>query len=181
MYAPEKDALVWKIKNFPGGREFLLRCKFGLPSVAAEEETQGRLPPIKVKFEVRGWSLGARQRMRPPPIREPPPPTPPPQPPPTHSPFAPLALLDRAPLRSPTTASGKLSQRVVRGGRVCSTGCVGAMFVSQHPVPNALLQRHPDKVPQGHRAQRLPSTPVVRVRLHLSVRILTVAAPMAGW
>jgi AP-1 complex subunit mu len=52
IYAPEKDALVWKIKNFPGGREFLLRCKFGLPSVAAEEETQGRLPPIKVKFEV---------------------------------------------------------------------------------------------------------------------------------
>lgn len=44
---------MWKIKNFPGGREFLLRCKFGLPSVAAEEETQGRLPPIKVKFEVR--------------------------------------------------------------------------------------------------------------------------------
>lgn len=53
VYAPEKDALVWKIKNFPGGREFLLRCKFGLPSVAAEEEQQGRLPPIKVKFEVR--------------------------------------------------------------------------------------------------------------------------------
>lgn len=52
-YAPEKDALVWKIKNFPGGREFLLRCKFGLPSVAAEEEAHGRLPPIKVKFEVR--------------------------------------------------------------------------------------------------------------------------------
>lgn len=52
VYAPEKDALVWKIKNFPGGREFLLRCKFGLPSVAAEEEQQGRLPPIKVKFEV---------------------------------------------------------------------------------------------------------------------------------
>jgi hypothetical protein len=53
-YAPEKAALVWKIKNFPGGREFLLRCKFGLPSVAAEEESQGRLPPIKVKFEVSG-------------------------------------------------------------------------------------------------------------------------------
>ena len=53
VYAPEKDALVWKIKNFPGGREFLLCCKFGLPSVAAEEEAHGRLPPIKVKFEVR--------------------------------------------------------------------------------------------------------------------------------
>lgn len=56
-YAPEKDALVWKIKNFPGGREFLLRCKFGLPSVAAEEEAQGRLPPIKVKFEIPYYSV----------------------------------------------------------------------------------------------------------------------------
>ena len=72
VYAPEKEALVWKIKNFPGGREFLLRCKFGLPSVAAEEEAQGRLPPIKVKFEVRGgwgwrvkvgrvWRAGGRR------------------------------------------------------------------------------------------------------------------------
>lgn len=59
MYAPEKEALVWKIKNFPGGREFLLRCKFGLPSVAAEEEAHGRLPPIKVKFEVRQGGQGA--------------------------------------------------------------------------------------------------------------------------
>lgn len=57
MYAPEKDALVWKIKNFPGGREFLLRCKFGLPSVAAEEESHGRLPPIKVKFEIPYYSV----------------------------------------------------------------------------------------------------------------------------
>ena len=31
MYAPEKEALVWKIRNFPGGKEYLLRCKFGLP------------------------------------------------------------------------------------------------------------------------------------------------------
>ena len=40
-YAPEKEALVWKIRNFPGGKEFLLRAKFGLPSVAAEEEQVG--------------------------------------------------------------------------------------------------------------------------------------------
>jgi hypothetical protein len=101
-YAPERDALIWKIKNFPGGREFVLRCKFGLPSgkarpgtwntggmragrghgllpsrrpkwqpllprcppptlplflgptaVEAEDEPQGRMPPIRVKFEVR--------------------------------------------------------------------------------------------------------------------------------
>ncbi len=60
-YAPEKDALVWKIKNFPGGKEFLLRCKFGLPSVEAEEESKGRMPPIKVKFEVPYFTVSGIQ------------------------------------------------------------------------------------------------------------------------
>lgn len=32
-YAPEKGAIVWKIKQFPGGKEFVLRAHFGLPSV----------------------------------------------------------------------------------------------------------------------------------------------------
>lgn len=49
-YHPEKSALVWSIKTFPGGREFVLRAHFGLPSVDAEEG-EGR-PPIKVKFEI---------------------------------------------------------------------------------------------------------------------------------
>lgn len=61
MYAPEKEALVWKIKNFPGGKEYLLRCKFSLPSVAAEEEQQGRMPPIRVKFEVPYYTVSGIQ------------------------------------------------------------------------------------------------------------------------
>lgn len=60
-YAPEKDALIWKIKNFPGGREFVLRCKFGLPSVEAEDEPQGRMPPIRVKFEVPYFTVSGIQ------------------------------------------------------------------------------------------------------------------------
>ena len=52
MYVPEKDAMLWKIKNFPGGREFLMRCRFALPSVAAEEVPTGRMPPIRVNFEI---------------------------------------------------------------------------------------------------------------------------------
>jgi AP-1 complex subunit mu len=32
-YAPEKSAMVWKIKQLGGGREFLMRAHFGLPSV----------------------------------------------------------------------------------------------------------------------------------------------------
>jgi AP-1 complex subunit mu len=60
-YAPERAALVWKIKNFPGGREFMLRCKFGLPSVEAEEEPAGRMPPIRVSFEVPYFTLSGIQ------------------------------------------------------------------------------------------------------------------------
>jgi hypothetical protein len=47
---------VWKIRNFPGGKEFLLRAKFGLPSVAAEDEQTGRMPPIRVNYEVTSLS-----------------------------------------------------------------------------------------------------------------------------
>jgi len=32
-YAPEKNCIIWTIKQFPGGKEFLMRAHFGLPSV----------------------------------------------------------------------------------------------------------------------------------------------------
>lgn len=49
-YAPELNSIVWSIKSFPGGKEYLLRAHFGLPSVSGEE-IEGR-PPIEVKFEI---------------------------------------------------------------------------------------------------------------------------------
>uniref|UniRef100_A0A1I7ZWS7 MHD domain-containing protein n=1 Tax=Steinernema glaseri TaxID=37863 RepID=A0A1I7ZWS7_9BILA len=49
-YAPEQSAFVWTIKSFPGGKEYLMRAHFNLPSVTREEK-EGR-PPIKVKFEI---------------------------------------------------------------------------------------------------------------------------------
>ncbi|XP_033636389.1 AP-1 complex subunit mu-1 [Asterias rubens] len=49
-YLPEKSAVVWHIKSFPGGKEYLMRAHFNLPSVEAEE-AEGR-PPISVKFEI---------------------------------------------------------------------------------------------------------------------------------
>ena len=61
VYVPEKEALVWKIKSFPGGREFLLRAKFSLPSVAAEEEPHGRLPPMRVNFEIPYFTVSGIQ------------------------------------------------------------------------------------------------------------------------
>ena len=49
-YAPEINAIVWTIKSFPGGKEFLMRAHFGLPSVVSDE-LDGK-PPIQVKFEI---------------------------------------------------------------------------------------------------------------------------------
>jgi len=49
-YAPDKSAVLWSIKSFPGGKEYLMRAHFGLPSVECEE-MEGK-PPIQVKFEI---------------------------------------------------------------------------------------------------------------------------------
>lgn len=49
-YAPEISAVVWTIKSFPGGKEYLMRAHFNLPSIESDE-TEGK-PPIQVKFEI---------------------------------------------------------------------------------------------------------------------------------
>jgi len=59
-YAPEKDVIVWSIKQFPGGREFLMRAHFGLPSIHNEDATQTR-PPITVKFEIPYFTVSGIQ------------------------------------------------------------------------------------------------------------------------
>ena len=50
-YAPEKAAIVWKIKQFGGGKEFLMRAELNLPSVK-EAEPERKKRPISVKFEI---------------------------------------------------------------------------------------------------------------------------------
>lgn len=50
-YAPEKSAIVWKIKQFAGGKEFMMRAELGLPSVK-EAEPERKKRPISVKFEI---------------------------------------------------------------------------------------------------------------------------------
>ena len=37
-YAPEHQALLWKMKTLPGGKEYLLRAKFTLPTVTAASD-----------------------------------------------------------------------------------------------------------------------------------------------
>eukprot|EP01012_Entosiphon_sulcatum_P036747 TRINITY_DN4692_c0_g1_i1.p1 TRINITY_DN4692_c0_g1~~TRINITY_DN4692_c0_g1_i1.p1 ORF type:complete len:436 (+),score=78.70 TRINITY_DN4692_c0_g1_i1:579-1886(+) len=50
-YAPEQDAIVWTIKVLPGGKEYMMRASFGLPTIRNTED-QGAKRPIAVKFEI---------------------------------------------------------------------------------------------------------------------------------
>jgi AP-1 complex subunit mu len=59
-YVPEKDAILWSIKQFPGSKEFLLRAHFGLPSIS--DETQARAKqPITVNFEIPYFAVSGLQ------------------------------------------------------------------------------------------------------------------------
>ncbi|RRT77828.1 hypothetical protein B296_00025103 [Ensete ventricosum] len=63
-YAPENDALVWKIKSFPGGKEYMCRAEFSLPSITAEEATPEKKAPIRVKFEIPYFTVSGIQVCR---------------------------------------------------------------------------------------------------------------------
>uniref|UniRef100_A0A1I7Z9K1 MHD domain-containing protein n=1 Tax=Steinernema glaseri TaxID=37863 RepID=A0A1I7Z9K1_9BILA len=49
-YVPECNSFVWTIRSFPGGREYLMRAHFDLPSIGSGE-VEGKAP-ISVKFEI---------------------------------------------------------------------------------------------------------------------------------
>lgn len=60
QYAPDKSAFVWKIKQLGGGRDYLLRAHFGLPSVRNETEPPTRAP-LTVKFEIPYFTVSGIQ------------------------------------------------------------------------------------------------------------------------
>ncbi|KAH9063286.1 Mu homology domain-containing protein [Lactarius vividus] len=60
QYAPDKSAFVWKIKQLGGGRDFLMRAHFGLPSVKSEQDVEKRAP-ITVKFEIPYFTVSGIQ------------------------------------------------------------------------------------------------------------------------
>mmetsp|Transcript_15935 Transcript_15935/g.18788 ORF Transcript_15935/g.18788 Transcript_15935/m.18788 type:complete len:425 (+) Transcript_15935:77-1351(+) len=60
VYLPDKDCVVWSIKQFNGSREYLMRAHFGLPSVSAEEPEHWRAP-IEVQFEIPYFTVSGIQ------------------------------------------------------------------------------------------------------------------------
>lgn len=59
-YQPDKDVIVWKIKQFQGQKEFIMRAQFGLPSVASDDPTVTKAP-ISVKFEIPYFTVSGIQ------------------------------------------------------------------------------------------------------------------------
>jgi AP-1 complex subunit mu len=53
QYAPDKSAFVWKIKQLAGGKEFLMRAHFGLPSVKNGKPAHGYVPCSKFVHRTR--------------------------------------------------------------------------------------------------------------------------------
>ncbi|CAH2351851.1 AP-1 complex subunit mu-1-I [[Candida] railenensis] len=49
---PERSEVVWKLKTFPGGKQFHMKAELGLPAVMDQEEIFSSKKPIKVKFNI---------------------------------------------------------------------------------------------------------------------------------
>ena len=43
-WIPEKSCLIWKLKTFPGGKQFSMRAELGLPAVTDPESIMSKKP-----------------------------------------------------------------------------------------------------------------------------------------
>jgi len=60
-YMPEREAIQWNVKNFPGGREFMCRCSYTVPSVRAADPNSVSRKPISVSFEIPYFTVSGFQ------------------------------------------------------------------------------------------------------------------------
>ncbi|KAK5779009.1 hypothetical protein RI543_003629 [Arxiozyma heterogenica] len=50
-WVPEKSAILWKIRSFPGGKEYSMRAELLLPSISDINDTKVK-KPVQVKFQI---------------------------------------------------------------------------------------------------------------------------------
>ncbi|KAA8542267.1 hypothetical protein F0562_023597 [Nyssa sinensis] len=60
-YIPETDALLWKIKSFPGNKEYMLRAEFKLSSITSDEAPLTEKLLFRVKFEIPYFTVSGIQ------------------------------------------------------------------------------------------------------------------------
>lgn len=51
-WVPEKSIIVWKLKQFQGGKEYSMSAQLGLPSVSIDDPSFKVKRPIQVKFQI---------------------------------------------------------------------------------------------------------------------------------
>ena len=59
-YYPDRDAVIWSIKQFTGSKEYLMRAHFGLPSIS-DDDSDSWKAPISVKFEIPYFTVSGLQ------------------------------------------------------------------------------------------------------------------------
>lgn len=60
-YVPDKDCIIWRIKQFPGQKEFLMKAQFGLPSITGDNANIPMKAPISVNFEIPYFTVSGIQ------------------------------------------------------------------------------------------------------------------------
>jgi len=60
QYVPDKDAIIWTIKQFQGQKEYLMRAHFGLPSITGEVAAPNKAP-VSVKYEIPYFTVSGIQ------------------------------------------------------------------------------------------------------------------------
>lgn len=60
VYFPDRNAIIWSIKQFAGGKEYQMRAHFGLPSISGEGGDNWK-GPIEVKFEIPYFTVSGLQ------------------------------------------------------------------------------------------------------------------------
>ena len=61
-YIPDRDCIMWSIKQFYGSREYLMRAHFGLPSTASDAQRGDEWKkPISINFEIPYFTVSGIQ------------------------------------------------------------------------------------------------------------------------
>ncbi len=60
-YLPDKDCVIWSIKDFPGQSEINLRLQFHVPTIRNEGCDKHLKKPISVKFDIPSFTVSGIQ------------------------------------------------------------------------------------------------------------------------
>ncbi len=60
-YLPDKDCVIWAIKDFPGQTDIQLRLQFLVPTIRNENSDKHLKKPISVKFDIPSFTVSGIQ------------------------------------------------------------------------------------------------------------------------